>query len=71
VWEINGQWKPDTTVGSELEVRFLADGPTATRVELEHRKFERLGAEAGATVRRHVDEGWPGILELFRNAAEA
>src|ERR1700730_5122820 len=24
VWEINGKWKPDTTVGSEVEVRFMA-----------------------------------------------
>jgi uncharacterized protein YndB with AHSA1/START domain len=70
-WEINGRWKPDTTVGSEVEVRFVADGANATLVELEHRNFERLGAEAGATVREHVDNGWPGILELFGKEAEA
>jgi uncharacterized protein YndB with AHSA1/START domain len=70
-WEINSQWKPDTTVSSEVEVRFIADGPDATRVELEHRKFEQMGAEAGEKMRRDVDGGWPKMLELFRQAAEA
>jgi uncharacterized protein YndB with AHSA1/START domain len=70
-WDINGNWKPDSSVGSEVEVRFVADGPHATLVELEHRKFERMGAEAGETMRRHVDGGWPGMLEHFRKEAEA
>ena len=65
-WDINSQWKPDTTVSSEVEVRFIADGPEATVVELEHRKFEQMGAEAGESMRRDVDGGWPGILELFK-----
>lgn len=70
-WDINSNWKPDTTVSSEVEVRFIADGPDATLVELEHRNFERMGAEAGASMRKDVDGGWPGILEHFRQAAEA
>jgi uncharacterized protein YndB with AHSA1/START domain len=69
-WDINSQWKPDTTVSSEVEVRFIADGATATRVELEHRKFERMGAEAGESMRKSVDGGWPGLLERFRKEAE-
>jgi hypothetical protein len=40
-------------------------------VELEHRKFERLGAEGGAKMRKDVDGGWPGLLELFKRSAEA
>jgi len=39
-------------------------------VELEHRKFERLGAEAGASMRKDVDGGWPGMLEHFKREAE-
>src|SRR5262249_2410865 len=31
-WDINSQWKPDATVSSEVEVRFIADGADATRV---------------------------------------
>ena len=68
-WDINHRWKPDTTVGSEVEVRFTIEGPDATLVELEHRRFERMGAEGGASLRKDVDGGWPGILERFRAEA--
>lgn len=70
-WDINSQWKPDTTISSEVEVRFIADGANATRVELEHRKFEQMGAEAGESMRKDVDGGWPRLLELFGTEAEA
>jgi uncharacterized protein YndB with AHSA1/START domain len=70
-WDLNSNWKPDTTVSSEVEVWFTADGPNATLVELEHRKFERMGAEAGAKMRKDVDGGWPGMLDHFKKEAEA
>ncbi len=70
-WEINAQWKPDSAVASEIEIHFIAEGPSVTRVELEHRGFEALGEEGGEKMRKDVDGGWPGLLELFRQAAEA
>jgi uncharacterized protein YndB with AHSA1/START domain len=70
-WDINSQWKPDTTVSSEVEVRFIAEGATATRVELEHRNFERMGVEGGEKMRKDVNGGWPGLLEMFKARAEA
>jgi uncharacterized protein YndB with AHSA1/START domain len=70
-WDINSLWKPDTTVASEVEVRFIAEGASATRVELEHRKFEQMGAEGGAKMRKDVDGGWPTLLEVFRAHAES
>ena len=70
-WDLSSQWKPDTTVSSEVEVKFTAQGANETLVELEHRKFERLGAEGGAKMRKDVDGGWPGMLEHFRRVAEA
>ena len=70
-WDINSRWKPDTSVSSEVEVRFIPDGTNATRVELEHRKFERMGAEAGESMRKDVDGGWPGLLEMFKQHAES
>jgi uncharacterized protein YndB with AHSA1/START domain len=69
-WDINRHWKPDTTVGSEVEVRFTAEGSDMTLVELEHRKFERMGVEAGASIRRDVDGGWPGMLASFKATVE-
>jgi uncharacterized protein YndB with AHSA1/START domain len=70
LWQINAQWKPDTGMKSEVDVRFTAEGPEATRVELVHHKFETMGAESGASLRRDVDGGWPGLLERFVEEAE-
>lgn len=70
-WNVNSNWKPGLAVGSEVEVRFIAEGPKATLVELEHRNFERMGAEAGESMRKDVEGGWPGMLEHFRKEAEA
>jgi hypothetical protein len=70
-WEISADWKPDARVefASEVEVRFVVETATRTRVELEHRNFERMGAAAGETMRQGVDGGWPALLELFAKQA--
>jgi len=70
-WEIGADWKPDPRVAfaSEVEVRFAPENDGRTRVELEHRNFERMGAVAGETMRKGVDGGWPALLELFAAAA--
>jgi uncharacterized protein YndB with AHSA1/START domain len=54
---------------TEVEVRFLADGE-GTRVELEHRYWERLGDRAPATMASY-DEGWDFVLEQYRAAPKA
>jgi hypothetical protein len=47
-------------------VRFVAESPTQTRVELEHRGFDRHGAGAdGVRVSIDAPTGWTYILELF------
>jgi hypothetical protein len=35
-----------------------------------HHKFETMGAEAGASMRKDVDGGWPGLLQRFVAEAE-
>ena len=70
VWQVNARWQPDPAMKSEVDVRFNADGPDATEVELLHHKFETMGAEAGASMRGDVDRGWPGLLERFVKEAE-
>jgi len=70
LWQINAQWKPDAAMKSEVDVRFTADGADATNVELLHHKFETMGAEAGASTRKDVGGGWPGLLERFVAEAE-
>jgi uncharacterized protein YndB with AHSA1/START domain len=61
-------WKPNANANppTELEVRFVADGG-GTRVELEHRGWERLGA-IGPEARAGYGEGWITPLERFRDA---
>jgi uncharacterized protein YndB with AHSA1/START domain len=70
-WEISAEWKPDPrpTFTSEVEVRFSADSPGHTRVDLEHRHFERMGEVAGETMRNGVNGGWPSLLEAFATQA--
>jgi uncharacterized protein YndB with AHSA1/START domain len=65
-WHLDGDWKydPDPAHASEFEVRFIAEGPTQTRVELEHRRFERHAVGAAA-VRDGVSRGWSYCLELY------
>lgn len=60
------RYDPDPAHASEVEVRFVADGPSTTRVELEHRKLEVFGEQAEA-VRTAIggEGGWGGILKEF------
>ena len=70
-WEIGADWKPDARAAftSEIEVRFVADA-AGTRVEVEHRNFERMGSAPGQKMRNEVDGGWPGLMDLFAKAIE-
>jgi hypothetical protein len=69
-WEIGADWKPDSRLAftSEVEVRFSAAGAEGTRVDVEHRAFERMGQEGGEKMRNGVDNGWPGLLGSFAAA---
>ena len=70
-WQTNGlyQYDPDPAHASEIEVRFTADGPEQTVVELEHRYLDRLAS--GDSIRGMIQSGggWIAILELFAKAA--
>lgn len=52
-WDITSDWKVETDPAraSEVEVRFVAQGPGRTRVELEHRELQRHG------------DGWEGMRD--------
>jgi len=65
-WQITHEWgyEADLAKASEVEVRFTqVDG--GTRVDLEHRYFERMGP-SGAIMRSAVDSagGWGMLLQL-------
>jgi uncharacterized protein YndB with AHSA1/START domain len=69
-WDIGPQWQVETDpeLTSEVEVRFTAEGPDRTRVDLEHRNLDRHGP-GWKSVSDGIggDQGWP--LYLARYAA--
>ena len=71
-WQINGHWQfdGDPLRASEVEVRFTADGPDQTTVNLEHRHLDRL--VNGQTMHDQIVEaggGWSTLLDLFATTA--
>ena len=61
--------RQDRAGATEVEIRFRAQGPGATRVEIEHRGWERLGA-AGEERRAQNRGGWETLLPHFQAAIE-
>jgi uncharacterized protein YndB with AHSA1/START domain len=73
-WDISPQWQIETDPekASEVDVRFIAEAPDRTRVELEHRNIDRHG-NGWEAVREGVDgdAGWPLYLHRFADVLAA
>ena len=67
-WNISPRWQIETDPAkvSEWEVRFVAESPDRTRVEIEHRNLDRHG-DGWEGVRDGVDgdQGWPLYLRGY------
>ena len=67
-WDISVQWQVETNHerSSEVEIRFIAETPDRTRVELEHRHLDRHG-DGWESMRDGVRDaqGWPLYLGRF------
>ena len=67
-WDISPRWtiETDQAQTSEVEVRFYAESPSRTRVELEHRHIDRHGPGWEA-ITDGVDgaQGWPLYLDRY------
>lgn len=61
-WRVNPERGP-----TEVEVRFTPEGD-GTRVDLEHRGWDKIGDEAG---RAGYDPGWDYVLGHFLNALQS
>jgi uncharacterized protein YndB with AHSA1/START domain len=72
-------WEPPTRLGyrwhiatdrsnaTEVEIRFLDQGNGTTRVEIEHRGWDRLG-HFGSGWRDANQAGWDGVLPPYSSA---
>jgi uncharacterized protein YndB with AHSA1/START domain len=67
-WDVDPQWQLETEQEntSEVEIRFVAQTPERTLVELEHRNIDRHGPGWQAIVDGvGGDNGWPLYLSRF------
>jgi hypothetical protein len=68
-----GYWwhlRRDRADATYVEITFIPVGEAATRVEIEHRGWERLGA-LGPDLRNATQAGWSGLLPHYVAAIEA
>jgi uncharacterized protein YndB with AHSA1/START domain len=71
-WDITADWQYDPALKTEVEVRFIPESETRTRVELEHRRLDRYGARRDEMRRIFDSEGdWGRLLEAFARIAAA
>ena len=63
LWHI----RTDRSDATEVEIRFSPRSETATRIDIEHRGWERLGIR-GASWRDANRSGWNGVLPDFVRA---
>jgi uncharacterized protein YndB with AHSA1/START domain len=67
-WDISPAWEIETDLerASEVEVRFIAESDSRTRVELEHRNLERHGdGWEGMHGAVSSPGGWPKTLAAY------
>ena len=62
--------RQDRADATEVEIAFTAQPDGSTRVEIEHRGWERLGAR-GPELRGRNERGWSGLLPHFVAACAA
>ena len=68
--ELGYRWHlgSDPATATDVAIRFRPEGSATTRVEIEHRGWERLG-EAATEWRARNHAGWDSLLAAFRRGS--
>jgi uncharacterized protein YndB with AHSA1/START domain len=71
-WGISHDWKYDPNLRTEIEVQFIPESATRTRVEFVHRGLEAYGERAEEERAIYDgDEAWTRVLQLYVEKANA
>jgi uncharacterized protein YndB with AHSA1/START domain len=68
VWQVNGDFQYDPNLITEVEIKFIDEGPKKTRVQMEHRDLDKL--TGGTKVIEDMDKGWEYIMNLYKGVAD-
>jgi hypothetical protein len=70
VWSITADWTYDPAIQTAVELRFVAEAPDRTRVELEHRDLDAYGPAAEKMRQTFESPGaWDATLAAYAAAA--
>lgn len=70
-WEISCTWEYDPSLKTVVDVRFIEESPTRTRIELEHRGLEAYGERAEEMRAMYDGENaWTFVLSRYAAAFE-
>lgn len=65
-WQISADWQFDAALWTEVEVQFISESPSRTRVVLEHRRLNAYGPRAEEMKGVFDSEGgWSGLLRAY------
>lgn len=70
-WQIDGDWQydPDPEHASEIDVRFVPDGPGRTAVEFEHHLIHKIVGYEKLYDEISGNDGWAFVLSRYAEAA--
>jgi uncharacterized protein YndB with AHSA1/START domain len=66
-WQIDGDFKCNPNLITEVVTEFIAEGPKTTRVKFEHKDLHKLG---NGKVVESMDKGWGEIMNVYKQFAD-
>jgi hypothetical protein len=66
-WQLNGDFKCDPNLITEVVAEFIPESANTTRVKFEHKDLHKLGS--GKSV-ESMNEGWGTIMNLYKQVVE-